>query len=201
MTLGSYLIEVIVLGEQPREAPPGVKHPRLHGVLRYLNDLGDIFDGPMVIVDEIDDLAMLGREPGQALARLRSLVHLQHGLFRGGSLTARVSAIFSSSSTWWRRRRVDSALKRAIDMIQVNTAERPSKAPAWRHTSIKVSLTMSSAAVKLPTSRVTKRKTPYVVAIVENPNGAGVASRNRCDQGFIIRRAGSREPGGGHNHG
>src|SRR5262249_17479023 len=61
--------------------------------------------------------------------------------------SATVASIFSSSSASIRRRRADNALKRAMDIIHVETEERPSKRSAWRQTSRNTSLNRSSASV------------------------------------------------------
>jgi hypothetical protein len=82
----SQVIEVIVLGEQLGEPLTGVEHPRFHGVLRYLDDLSDLFDGFVMVINEVDDLAMLGREFFQAVAELGAAVRFQDGLFRGTGL-------------------------------------------------------------------------------------------------------------------
>jgi hypothetical protein len=82
-------------------------------------------------------------------------------------------------------------------MIQIATSERPSKRSASRHTSMKVSVTMSSAAVASPMRRVTKRKTDTWLAIVKGPHGVVVASRDCRHQSFVVRRATWRGLGGG----
>ena len=46
-----------------------VVHPGLDGVARDADDLRDILRGPFVIVDEVDDLAVLARQPRQAPAQ------------------------------------------------------------------------------------------------------------------------------------
>src|SRR5580704_5871863 len=46
-----------------------IKQARLHGVLRYADDFSHLFHRLLVIVDEIDDLSMLRRKRGQALAQ------------------------------------------------------------------------------------------------------------------------------------
>jgi hypothetical protein len=57
---GGEVIEVAVLGQQLGKPSAGVEHPRFNGVLRHPDDLGDFLDGLVVIVDEIDDLAVVG---------------------------------------------------------------------------------------------------------------------------------------------
>src|SRR3979490_224313 len=59
-----------------------IKQARLHSVLRYTDDFGDFFHGFLVVVDEIDDLPMLRRKRGQALAQRSTLVLLLHRHFR-----------------------------------------------------------------------------------------------------------------------
>jgi hypothetical protein len=54
------IIEVAVLGQQLSKPSAGVEHPRFDRVLGYPDDLGDLLDGLVVIVDEIDDLAVVG---------------------------------------------------------------------------------------------------------------------------------------------
>src|SRR5262249_5125910 len=53
-----------------------VEHAGLYGAWRNPNDRRDLVDGPTVVVDEIDDLAMRGRQPGQAVRKNRALLPL-----------------------------------------------------------------------------------------------------------------------------
>ena len=57
------------------------------------------------------------------------------------------------------RRSADRALNLVIASSQVETADRPSNLPAWRHTSRNTSLMRSSATCSSRTSRSPKRNT------------------------------------------
>jgi hypothetical protein len=68
--IGEQWADVPCLGRRNeiRQFPAGVEHARLHSGLGDRDDLGDLFDRFAVEVHEIDDLTMLGRQPGQRLA-------------------------------------------------------------------------------------------------------------------------------------
>src|SRR5256885_2277178 len=100
---------------------------------------------------------MFRRQPGQCLAQqLARVLFLQaaSGSFAG---SATVVSIFSSNSASVRRRRAESALKRAIASSQVETEDRASNEAALRHTSRNTSLNRSSASVSLLTNRSSQR--------------------------------------------
>ena len=48
--------------------PTRIKHARLHGRLDDANDFGNLFDRLAVVVSEVDDLAVLRRQPRQGPA-------------------------------------------------------------------------------------------------------------------------------------
>src|SRR5260370_27948061 len=52
--------------EQLCQPVPGVEHPRFHRVSRNTNDLGNFLDRFLVVVDEVNDLAMRRRQLRQA---------------------------------------------------------------------------------------------------------------------------------------
>jgi hypothetical protein len=68
------VIEVSVRREQPCQLLASVKHPRLHGVLRKVQNLGGLFDRLVVIVDEVNDFAVIRRYLREAAAQLRGSV-------------------------------------------------------------------------------------------------------------------------------
>src|ERR1700730_17130660 len=59
-----------------------INQPSIHGVLRYPDYLSDFFHGFLVVVDEIDDLPMVRRKRGQALAQRSTGIILMHRPFR-----------------------------------------------------------------------------------------------------------------------
>jgi hypothetical protein len=63
------------------EQSAGVKHPRLHGVLRKVKDLGDLFDRLLVVVNEVNDFAVVRRHLGNTAAQLRASVGVEDRLF------------------------------------------------------------------------------------------------------------------------
>src|SRR5690242_15598496 len=48
--------------DQGGQALAGIEHAGLHGVLRDAEDLDDLPDRLLLVVDEVDDLGVLGRE-------------------------------------------------------------------------------------------------------------------------------------------
>src|SRR5712671_2217779 len=52
-----------------RHLEPGVMHTRLDGISGYADDLGDLVDRFLVVVNEIDHLAMRGRQTRQAFPK------------------------------------------------------------------------------------------------------------------------------------
>src|SRR5215470_13578787 len=69
-------------GHQLADPLAGIEHAGLHSVSRHRDDLGDLLDRLLVIVDEVDDLAMRGRELRQAVLQNRRALALQHGRLR-----------------------------------------------------------------------------------------------------------------------
>src|SRR5438105_3739756 len=59
-----------------------IKQARLDGVLRNTDDFGHLFHRLLVVVDEIDDLPMIWRKRGQALAQRVTRILLLHHHFR-----------------------------------------------------------------------------------------------------------------------
>ena len=54
--------------DQLGQFPTRIEHARLHGRLVDTNDFGNLLDGLAVVVSEVDDLAVVGRQPSQGLA-------------------------------------------------------------------------------------------------------------------------------------
>src|ERR1700754_2626540 len=69
-------------GGDCREALARMEKPRLHGVLRDRKDVRGLFHRLLVVVDEVDDLAMLHRELVEAAAQDLAAVLLLGGDFR-----------------------------------------------------------------------------------------------------------------------
>src|ERR1700719_796158 len=80
---GGEMLEVATPGQQLGKPLAGVKHPRFDRILRHSDNLGDLFDCLVVVVNKVDDLAVIRRELCQARAALSAAIHLQDGLFRG----------------------------------------------------------------------------------------------------------------------
>ena len=116
-------------------------------------NLGGVLHRLLVIVDEVDDLAVIGRQLRHGLTQKLVTAVLLQAVSGSSALSATVVSMVSSSSASVRRRRAESALKRAIESNQVVTAERPSKRPACCHTSKNTSLSRSSARGSLPQPR------------------------------------------------
>src|SRR5229473_4212786 len=71
-----------------------IKQARLHGVLRYTDDFSYFFHGFLVVVDEIDDLPVLRRKCGQALAQRFTGILLLRRHFRiVGSILDRIGGL------------------------------------------------------------------------------------------------------------
>jgi hypothetical protein len=66
--------------EQLCDPLAGIEHAGFHRILRRADDLGDFGDRLFVIVDEVDDLAVRGRQLRQALPQdgIRSTLRLPH---------------------------------------------------------------------------------------------------------------------------
>jgi hypothetical protein len=67
------VIEVPVRCEQSCQLLASVKHPRIHGVLRKAKNLGDFFDRLLVVVNEVNDFAVIRRHLCNTAAELRAL--------------------------------------------------------------------------------------------------------------------------------
>src|SRR5262249_28453364 len=65
-------------GHQLAGALTRLEHPGLPRVGRHADNVGDLLDGLLVVVDQIDDLAMRRRQLGQALPQNRRLLPLLH---------------------------------------------------------------------------------------------------------------------------
>ena len=108
----------------------------------------------LVVVDQVDDLAVIGRQLHHRLTQnLITALLLPRRFPDRRHCRPQWFSMVSSSSASLRRRRAESALKRAIESNQVVTAERPSKRPACCHTSKNTSLSRSSARGSLPQPR------------------------------------------------
>jgi hypothetical protein len=75
------VIEVPVRCEQSCQVLASVEHPRLHGILRKVKDLGDLFDRLVVVVDKVNDLAVIQRHLRNTAAQLRASVGVEDRLF------------------------------------------------------------------------------------------------------------------------
>jgi hypothetical protein len=75
------VIEVPVRCEQSCQVLASVKHPRLHGVLRKAKNLGDLFDRLLVVVNEVNDFAVIRRHLGNTASELRASVGVKNRLF------------------------------------------------------------------------------------------------------------------------
>jgi hypothetical protein len=60
------------LAEHLRQAAPRIEHAGLDGAGLNSDDLGDLFDRLVMVIDEIDDLALRGRELGEAFLQQRA---------------------------------------------------------------------------------------------------------------------------------
>src|SRR6516165_10484993 len=64
------------LAEHLRQPAARIEHAGLHGAGLDSDDLGDLFDRLVMVIDEIDDLALCGRELGEALLQQRAALLL-----------------------------------------------------------------------------------------------------------------------------
>src|SRR6478672_12078313 len=96
--------------DEARQLPPRIEHARLHRGFAHADDLGRLLDRFAVVVDEVNDLAVLRRQLCQRLrksSRRRFSCKAASGLSAG---SATVEVIRSSNSVSTRARRADSAL-------------------------------------------------------------------------------------------
>jgi hypothetical protein len=77
-------------GEQGGELLARVEHPGFDRRARNPNDRRDLLHRLLVIINEVDDRAVLGRERAQALAQHRAAMLVRPGGFRIGSGITRV---------------------------------------------------------------------------------------------------------------
>ena len=108
---------------------------RLHRRLRDTDDFRNLLHRFLVVVHEVDDLAMLGRQFTQALPQRCTLVFLRQRDFRiVGLILDRAGGLlvqFRLRPAAQHRERLEAG-----DAQQpVETAERASNFPAWRQTS------------------------------------------------------------------
>src|SRR5262245_27765992 len=68
--------------DQPRQLPTRIEHASLHGGGRDTQNLRAFIDRLVVIVDQLDDLSMFGRQPGQCPAQQLATILFLQGSFR-----------------------------------------------------------------------------------------------------------------------
>jgi hypothetical protein len=75
------VVEIPMRCQQSCQVPASIKHPRLHGVLRKAKNLGDLFDRLLVVVNEVNDFAVIRRHLCNTAAELRASVGVKNRLF------------------------------------------------------------------------------------------------------------------------
>jgi hypothetical protein len=176
--------------EQIGELLAGIEHPGLHRALRNADDRAGLFHRLLVVIDEVDDLAMRRRQLGDAGAQDGAGIAAVQRSFRGVGLSAISSTSSWSMSSCRRWRSAVSALKRAIDNSQVETWERPSNWLAVRHTSRKTWLTRSSAIGGVAHDAQDETVNPHIVPAIKDVHRGPAAIGNAFQQHFVRGRLG-----------
>ena len=104
-----------------------VEHARLYRVLRNADDLRHLFDGFLVVVDQIDHFPVFRRQRARGTVATSRPCRASRWQIADRLKVPRSAPIVSSSRPSSRRlRNIESALKRAMAMSQVETALLPS---------------------------------------------------------------------------